>query len=123
MPEGTIRLKAFQNDLRFDFSYLSFSQATENKYSFLLENHDQEWRNPSQYNYARYLNVPPGDYVFKVRAANSDGVWNSNEAWLAVSIANPWYQTSLAKIIYVFLFIGILFLIYGALSYKEKIKE
>jgi signal transduction histidine kinase len=37
--------------------------------------------------------LPPGDYTYRVRAANNDGVWNETDASLAFTLAPQFWQT------------------------------
>ena len=49
---------------------------------------------------AVYTNLDPGSYIFRVKAANSDGVWNEDGPVLKVVILSPWYATTWAYIGY-----------------------
>ena len=54
-----------------------------------------------------YPNLPSGEYIFHVKAANDKGVWNEQGATLKIIIKLPWWRTSLAYIIYVIIIICI----------------
>lgn len=76
-----------------DFAALHFSQPEANIFSYQLEGFDPDWRGPTRYHSATYTNLDPGTYTFRVRAANSDGVWSHETTDLTVVIAPPWWQT------------------------------
>ena len=55
---------------------------------------------------ATYTNLDPGDYIFRVKASNSDGVWNEEGASIKIIILPPWWQTTWAYLFYI-LFIAV----------------
>ena len=57
----------------------------------MLENYDNEWRQSGSERTAYYFNVPPGNYIFRVKAANSNGVWA--EKSIKITISPPWWRT------------------------------
>ncbi|CAE7275531.1 unnamed protein product [Symbiodinium microadriaticum] len=65
-----------QNDFSFDFVVLNFSQPDKNQYAYQLTNYDDDWIYAEDGYDITYTNVPPGNYTFKVKGANNDGVWN-----------------------------------------------
>ncbi|MBX2818609.1 MAG: hypothetical protein KTR29_02970 [Rhodothermaceae bacterium] len=89
-----VDLKYDENYLRVHFSGLHYATPNENVYSYQLEGIDREWiRATSTQRFANYTNLAPGTYVFRVRAANSDGVWNEQGASLTFIIDRPYWQT------------------------------
>jgi signal transduction histidine kinase/ligand-binding sensor domain-containing protein len=101
-----ITLAYDQNDLAITFAALDFSMPERNLYSFKLENYDDDWRAPSQERTAVYTNLDPGEYVFRAKGTNYDGVWNEAGASLRIVITPPWYQTAWAYGFYGLLFIA-----------------
>ena len=65
-----------QNFFSFEFAALDFQMPGKNKYSYMLEGVDENWSPPSTQRYASYTELRGGDYVFRVRSQNDDGVWN-----------------------------------------------
>ncbi|MBX2990419.1 MAG: hypothetical protein KF749_04525 [Bacteroidetes bacterium] len=90
----------------FDFAALSFVNPEKNKYSYKLEGFDKEWSPASTQHSATYTNLSPGDYVLRVKASNSDGVWNEEGASLRLSIAPPLWLRWYAYIAYVGMFVA-----------------
>ncbi len=83
----SIKLKYDQNYFSFDFAALDFSNPEKNKYAFKLENFHEDWVYTQEGNHAaRYTNVDPGNYIFRVKAANSDGFWNEEGISIPVII-------------------------------------
>lgn len=100
-------LRHDQNNLTIDFIALYFSNPLKSRYSFTLENYDNEWRNVVNQREAFYPNLPPGKYVFRVKAANDKGIWNEKGAALQIHIKHPWYATLWAYILYGLLLIPV----------------
>jgi len=92
-----------QNGLSFSFAALHFGHPEQNRYSYRLEPLDSDWIQAGTSRHASYANLRPGQYEFKVRAANSDGVWNEDGASIHVTIQPPWWQTWWAYTIFGFL--------------------
>ena len=99
------RLKYRQKDISFDFVALHYLRPEDNLYSWKLENYDKDWSVPSKERKASYTNLSPGDYVFRVKASNADGVWNEEGVSIAMTILPPWWRTWLAYAVYLLLFI------------------
>jgi signal transduction histidine kinase/ligand-binding sensor domain-containing protein len=80
-------------DLKIDYTALSFVAPEKVQFRYKLEGQDRNWREVANDREAQYSNLPPGDYVFRVTAANNSGVWNEAGATLEFSIAPAWFQT------------------------------
>jgi ligand-binding sensor domain-containing protein/signal transduction histidine kinase len=115
-----IRLSYKQNISSVDFSAMHYSSVDENRHLFMLEGYDKKWRKAGSEKTASYFNVPPGKYVFKVKAASSDGVWR--EKSLAIIITPPWWLTWWAYVLYA---IFITAIIWAIIYYRSRrlIKE
>ncbi|WP_338874083.1 two-component regulator propeller domain-containing protein [Spirosoma sp. SC4-14] len=88
-----IELNYSQNTLSMEFAALDFFSNGQNTYQYQLTNYDDQWVSAGEKNYVRYANLPPGDYVFQVKAANRDGHWSSRIRKLAIHIKPPFWQT------------------------------
>ncbi|WP_161887884.1 sensor histidine kinase [Pontibacter russatus] len=93
-----IELKPDQNVFTIDFTGIHFSNPEQNRFLYRLENYDHDWRAARSARTASYYNVPPGHYVFHVRASNNDGVWA--EKTLSIYIKPPWWNTWWAYVLY-----------------------
>ncbi len=79
--------------LEFRFAGLSFMAPEKVKFKYMLEGFDQDWVNADNLHTAYYTNIPPGRYLFRVSAANNDGVWNETGASFAFYLKPHYYQT------------------------------
>ena len=88
-PGAPLELRHGEDYLAFEFAALDFTAPDRNRFSFRLEGFEEEWCAPTTRRYVSYTHLPPGDYTFRVRAANLDGVWNETGAAVRVIIAPP----------------------------------
>lgn len=86
----SLRLDHAFNFFTFEFSALDFTNPGRNKYAFMLEGFDKEWRyRDATSRYASYTNLHQGRYVFKVKASNNNHFWNEEPLSIAVEIIPP----------------------------------
>jgi ligand-binding sensor domain-containing protein/two-component sensor histidine kinase len=87
-----------QNTLSFEFVALEFSNPEANQFMYRLvgygnlRGYDNKWI-MSRQGFVRYANLPPGEYLLEIRAANSDGVWSGVTKRLVIHIQTPYYKT------------------------------
>ena len=93
-----------QNNISIDFMALHYSNPSKNQCAYKLENYDNDWREVGNQHEASYPKLPPGNYVFHVKAANNNGVWNEEGASLKITINPPWWNTYWAYSLYLLLF-------------------
>jgi ligand-binding sensor domain-containing protein len=122
-----IRLPSKYSVFTLRFTALNYTHTIKNRYAYYLENFETKWNEVGNKREATYTNLDPGTYYFHVRACNNDGIWNLEGASLKIIIDPPWYQSNLAKLIYValsILFISALalYLIYIFKRQKRKME-
>ncbi len=97
-----IDLKHNENMLSLEFASLNYSNPEKVRYAYLLEGFNKEWvYTTGAMRRAVYTNLDPGTYVFRVRAANEEGVWGEARALLTIHIRSPFWKTPLAFMLYV----------------------
>jgi diguanylate cyclase (GGDEF)-like protein len=79
--------------ITFEFAALHFVSPVQNRYSYRMEGLEENWNNVGGRRFATYTTLPPGDYVFHVRAANGDGVWNMDGQHIRIHIKPPFWKT------------------------------
>jgi signal transduction histidine kinase/ligand-binding sensor domain-containing protein/CheY-like chemotaxis protein len=91
-----INLKYNERILSFDFQAINFTFPHKSRYKYMLEGFEKNWHETNaQSPNATYTNLDPGNYVFKVMAANSDGLWNEKPATVIIKIRPPFWKTRL----------------------------
>ena len=99
-----------QNNITIEFTALHFSNPSKNKMLYKLENFENVWRDAGSQHSAFYPNLSPGEYFFRVKAANNNGVWNEEGTLLKIIVKSPWYKTLWAYSLYL---VGFVFLLGG----------
>jgi ligand-binding sensor domain-containing protein/serine phosphatase RsbU (regulator of sigma subunit) len=93
-----ITLSYEQNVFSFEFVSLDFNSPQKNQYAYRLVNFNPNWTYTNyQRNIATYTNLAPGEYVFEVKASNSDGVWSNQITQVHVVVRPPWWETWWAR--------------------------
>ena len=107
-----------QNIFSFKFSGLDYSDPARIQFAYKLEGYRDDWNYvDASRRFAPYTNLSPGNYTFKVKASNKDGVWSDLETHVKIVITPPWWQTKIAYFSYVF---SLLLLIYLFVGYRTK---
>ena len=102
-----LELAPDDNYFTIEFSAKYYDRQDKINYRYILENYDPSWTTPQRGKaQAKFTNVPPGKYVFKVLASNSDGQWATEMTELPIVIYPPWYWSLGMKIIYALLLLG-----------------
>jgi signal transduction histidine kinase/ligand-binding sensor domain-containing protein len=100
-----IRLKHSQSTFSFAFTVIDFVSAEEDVHSFyMLENYDGKWRKAALNEPLNYYNVPPGNYIFRVKSIDVDG--QVSERHISVIVSPHWWQTWWAYSLFLLLMAG-----------------
>ena len=102
-----IQLSYKQDFISFEFTAFDFQSPQKNQYTYKLEGFDEDWIQSGNRRFATYTNLPGGQYVFRVKASNSDGIWNETGVAIPVFITPPVWRT--------WWFLGSLIVVLGAL--------
>lgn len=89
-----LKLSWRENFFQFELAALDYNAPHKNKYMYKLEGYDSEWSSPTNIRYVSYTELPGGDYVFKVKAANNDGVWNEKPYYIYITVVPPFWKTT-----------------------------
>jgi signal transduction histidine kinase len=76
-----------------EFAALHFVDPERNEYAYMLEGLDRTWNTLGTTRSVSYTTLPPGNYVFRLRASNCDGLWNMEGLTLRIRVLPPWWQT------------------------------
>ncbi|WNH10730.1 ligand-binding sensor domain-containing protein [Thalassobellus suaedae] len=114
-----VELSYTQNTIRFDFSVLDYKNPEKIQYSYKLDNFDKNWSTPLTSNTANYQNLPHGNYIFLLKATNSDGIELPNTLKFKINITPPFFKSYLGYFLTLLIF-GIVFFIFLYL-YKRQI--
>src|SRR5471032_2791635 len=94
--EHTSALTLSESDsvFSFEFAALHYAAPQRNRFAYQLQGFDRDWVvTDATKRYATYTNLDAGHYVFRVKAANKDGIWNDNAATIDITIEPPFWKT------------------------------
>jgi signal transduction histidine kinase/ligand-binding sensor domain-containing protein len=92
-PHGQVQVAPGAGAFEIHFTALSFLAPSRMRFAYQLEGLDPAWIDAGTRRVASYSRIPPGDYRFRVRASNNDGIWNEAGALLDIRVPPHFYQT------------------------------
>lgn len=105
---GELKLSHNENIFTITYAALDMKNPANIQYAYILEGFDRDWTYVDKQRSATYTNIPKGEYIFRVKSTNSDGVWVDNERSLKITVLPSFWETPFAYLLYVLLIIGII---------------
>lgn len=118
-----INLRHYQNFISIEFSVLDFKSPDKVQYSFVLEGLEEKWNYVANQNKAVYRGLSPGEYSFKVKATNSNGIWMDQIKELKINISPPVWKTKAAYLVYSILIILLVWIITYFITKEIRMKN
>ena len=119
-----IKIQPGQNNLEIHYTGLSFVNSPMVKFRYRLEGLEEDWNEIGTRRFALYNNLPPGEYIFRVLAANRDSVWNMQGASIKIVKLPFFYQTRWFIVLLIIIVAAIISLIfYNRFSHLRNIAE
>ena len=109
--------------LTFEYVALNYLNGSKNEYAYMLEGFEEEWNFVGSNRSATYTNLDPGEYVFRVKGANNNGIWNEAGTSLKIVVTPPFTQTLFFNLVMLLLVILIIYLIVLFFIKREKLKN
>lgn len=116
--QNAVRIAPSQQNFEIAYTALSFINSENLRFKYRLEGLDDEWTDAGSRRQANFTHVPPGDYTFRVIAANSDNIWNETGAALRIVVVPPFYRT--------WWFYGLAVLVVGlaaVLIFRQRVRQ
>jgi PAS domain S-box-containing protein len=101
-----------QSVLTFTFIAMDFLAPEKNQYAYQMVGFDKDWIYTGNKREATYTNLDPGEYTFRVKGSNNDGLWNEEGTSIRITITPPWWQTLWFRVILFIVLTGVLYWIY-----------
>ena len=102
------------HNFEFHYAGLSLIAPQKVKFKYILEGYDTTWIDAGDRRIAFYTNLPAGNYVFRVVAANNDGVWNEQGASVNFVVRAPFWRTTWFWTLCFLTLLAIVYFIYRA---------
>lgn len=96
-----------QNTIGFQFTVIDYADASATRISYTLQGYDKTWVNAANKARIRYVKLPPGNYVLKVKALNADGITTKELYQLPITVATPWWQSWWFRILIIAMLVAI----------------
>jgi len=117
-----LELNYKQNSIGFQFTTNNYIAPQKNRFKCRLKNFDDNWIEVNYNGQANFTNIPPGNYIFEVLAANNNGIWNEKPTSLAIQITPPVWLTWYAYLFYVLIVITALYIFRKQAINRQKLK-
>lgn len=124
-----ITLKYYQASFKIGFISMSFQAMEKNRYLCIMEGLEEKWRSVGNQKSLTFSNLKPGEYTFRVKGSNNDGIWNETGDYLQIEILPPFWKSNAAYVLYSLLLLSGLFFIIRTVvrnsqkRHKQKIEE
>ncbi len=113
------------NTLSFEFAAIDFADPENTQLRYRLNGYDKDWVNHSrgESGFARYGNLPAGEYTFEILGANNDGIWTTTPKQISIEILPHFMETSWFQGLLLMAFLGLVYLLYHFRLSQVKEKE
>ena len=101
------------------FESLSYVAPSKNLYAYKLDGIHKEWIYTDKHNVS-FLNLPPGEYTFRVKASNNDEYWSNDDCCLHIEVLPPPWKTIYAKIFYLLIACGLAYFLVQLYLRKQQ---
>ncbi|WP_298338958.1 two-component regulator propeller domain-containing protein [uncultured Algibacter sp.] len=118
----SISLSHTQGNFSIAFSIPNFINSSNNKYKYRLKGLEKDW-NLTTNNLASYTIQNPGNYIFEVKGANNDNIWNTTATKLSIDVAPAPWRTWWAFTLYGLLILIALYFLLKILKSRTKLKH
>ncbi|WP_291725513.1 two-component regulator propeller domain-containing protein [Bernardetia sp.] len=121
LTADTLILDYEKTGFSLEFAALHFSDPKKNTYAYKMEGLDDEWTYVnSGRRFVNYPTLPYGNYVFRVKAANADEVWNEEGIALYINVSTPVWERLWFRVLGVFMIVGIVSTLFIARIRRSK---
>ena len=118
LVEDMINLTYYDSVFTFEFAALDYHTPEKNKYAYVMEGFDKDWVYSENRRFATYTNLNPGEYLFRIKGSNNDGVWNEEGRSIKIFITPPFWKTRWFRALSITLGIGAV-----ASVYRNKLNQ
>jgi Signal transduction histidine kinase len=108
-----IKLNHNQNMISINYAALDYASPQDIQYAYKLDGVDSDWNYVGNQRIATYDNLPKGNYVFRVKSTNADGVWVNNEKSILIHKLPSFWESIWGILFYIVLFL----IVSGLVSY------
>ena len=115
-----INLSHKQNVITIEYASISFTGRRTDQYYYQLKGIDRNWVSAGTHRSVTYANLAPGNYIFKVKSQNADGIETLHTTTLSFIIHPPWWRTWWAYLVWIILLSAIVYAVY---DYRKRSRQ
>lgn len=116
----SITLDHNQSTFNINFSALNFIAPGSIQYAYRMGNMEKGWISIGERNTIYFTELHPGEYTIEVKAANLSNNWSDPPTQLHITILPPWWISTTAYLIYIFIILSIIICLILYWRYKAK---
>lgn len=121
-------LKYNQSVFTFRFVALNYIFSEKNQYAYKMEGFEKDWNYVGNKREATYTNLDAGEYTFRVKSSNNDGIWNEQGASIKITITPPWWETwwfrgAIVVLLLSLAYSGFLFRVRSIKNHNQKLES
>ena len=109
--KDSINIPYKNNIITVEFTALDFAEPEKNLFAYMLKDVDNEWVEIGKRRYATFSKLQSGEYTFKLKGSNNDGIWNSKGDELHITVETPFWKNDLFYVLYFIIGVSLLLLI------------
>ncbi|HMA76241.1 MAG TPA: SpoIIE family protein phosphatase, partial [Candidatus Krumholzibacteriaceae bacterium] len=103
----------------FEFAALEYSAPEKNMYAYKMEGLSEYWTYTDyRKRFANFTTLSPGEYRFRVKGSNNDGIWNNKGVSLAITITPPFWRRRSFRAVVIVLLAGL-----GVIWYRRRVQN
>ena len=119
-----VEIPSDKRNLSISFASLDYSRKYNMKYRYRLDGHtpEGEWIDLGKRNYIAFNHIASGNYVLKVMATNSHGVWSKYVAELPIEVNPTFWESIWGKLLMLLMLLCIVafvFYIYNSNQHEK----
>ena len=119
-----VKLSSKESNIEIWFSADSYLQSEKNQFVYRMKGLDDQWSSVNQgQKSVRFFDLPSGDYVFEIKAANNDGLWGDEVSKLYIHVDPPFFLSWWAYTFYALIGFAILYFIMRYYTHKKMFQE
>ncbi len=115
-----VTLKSWQRFFSFEYVALDFKDPQKNRYAYMLDGFNDDWIHTGSRRFGSFNDLPVGRYTLRIKAANSDGLWNETGLALPIRILPPVWKTLWFRLL---LILSVAALVYGVHKARALLME
>lgn len=98
----TLEIPTHSRNFTLSFAALDYTNSTDIEYAYQLG--DEQWYHLGKKNSVSFVNLPAGEYHFRIKATNGNGIWMKNIKTVNIHVLPTFSETNWAKALYILLF-------------------